>query len=222
MEKGTLNRHGTGSHPESTEEAAAAPFRTVRIRRDPPESERTGELRYWCSRFHDLGLAPVFRGRSLGNLSFRVREGENAFIITASGLALKQDLPVEAFVSVYGTADGGKAVLAGGTGDPSTESLLHFHVYEARREVMAIFHGHSREILKKADPLGLPATETAEPFGSMELVRSVLRVLGNHSFLILRKHGFLSLGRTMREAGEQAEAVLKSAGNLEERMPEET
>ena len=87
---------------------------------------------------------------------------------------------------------------------------------------MAIFHGHSREILKKADQLGLPATETAEPFGSMELVRSVLGVLGNHSFLILRKHGFLSLGRTMREAGERAEAVLNRAGSLEERMTEGT
>jgi len=56
----------------------------------------------------------------------------------------------------------------------------------------------------------------------MELVRSVLGVLGNHSFLILRKHGFLSLGRTMREAGERAEAVLNRAGSLEERMTEGT
>lgn len=221
MEKGTA-RHGTGSLREPEGEAAAAPFRTVRIRKDPPESEKTGELRYWCNRFHDLGLAPVFRGRSMGNLSFRIREGENAFVITASGLALKQDLAGEAFVSVYGTADGGKAVLAGGTGTPSSESLLHFHVYEARKDIMAIFHGHSREILKKADQLGLPATETAEPFGSMELVRSVLGVLGNHAFLILRKHGFLSLGRTMREAGERAEAVLNRAGSLEERMTEGT
>lgn len=85
---------------------------------------------------------------------------------------------------------------------------------------MAVFHGHSREILKKADLLGLPVTETAEPFGSMKLVQSVLRVLGNHSFLILRKHGFLSMGRTMRDAGEQAEAVLKRARNLENRTTE--
>lgn len=220
MEKELTGRSGNGHSAELMEESATAPFRTVKIRREPPQNEKIGELRYWCDRFHDLGLAPVYQGRSLGNLSFRVREGESTFVITASALTLKQDLPAEAFVSVYGTTDGGKAVLAGGTQDPSSESLLHFHVYETRREVMAVFHGHSREILKKADLLGLPVTETAEPFGSMKLVQSVLRVLGNHSFLILRKHGFLSMGRTMRDAGEQAEAVLKRARNLENRTTE--
>jgi len=35
-------------------------------------------------------------------------------------------------------------------------------------------------------------------------VRGVLDVLGNADFLIMKKHGFISLGRSMEEAGRRA------------------
>jgi len=167
------------------------------------------ELRWWCNRFHVLGLAPVYQGRSLGNLSFRLGNRGNAFVITASALALKENLPDDAFVTVYGVSDNDEhKILAEGGKPPSSESLLHFRVYERRQEIMAVFHGHSRDILKAAELLKLPVTRTAEPHGSAALAESVVEILGEHDFVILRKHGFLSLGRSMNEAGERAVEML--------------
>ena len=185
---------------------------------EPPRNHRIEELRNWCTRFHALGLAPVYQGHSLGNLSFRLRERENSFVVTASGLALKEKLPDDAFITVYGVSECQKTtLLTGGGKPPSSESLLHFHVYEKRQDIMAVFHGHSREILKTADHLNLPVTATAELFGSMALVQSVLEILGEHRFIILKRHGFLSLGRTMGEAGEQAVEMLNRSRETMER-----
>ena len=200
---------------ESPMEGTALRFSVERVHAGPPHHEGIPELKKWCTLFHTLGLASVYQDRSLGNLSFRLREKGNAFVITASGLALKENLSDDAFVLVYGVSeDGTPTIRTGGSRPPSSESLLHFHVYEKRPEIQAVFHGHSREILKAAEPLKLPVTSTAEPFGSMALVRSVLEILGDHRFVVLRRHGFLSLGRTMDEAGERAAEILKRSREI--------
>jgi L-fuculose-phosphate aldolase len=95
-------------------------------------------------------------------------------------------------------------VYASGTRDPSSESMLHFAIYRARMDVQAVFHGHSREILLCVNKLNLPETREKAPYGSIELVRSVMEVLGDADFVLIRKHGFVSLGETMKEAGERA------------------
>jgi len=199
-------------------EGTALPFSVERVHPGPPGHKGIPELKRWCTLFHTLGLASVYQGRSLGNLSFRLEEKGNAFIITASGLALKENLSDDAFVMVYGVSeDRTPTIRTGGSRPPSSESLLHFHVYEKRPEVRSVFHGHSREILKAAESLKLPVTPTAEPFGSMALVRSVLDILGDHRFVVLRRHGFLSLGRTLDEAGEQAVEILNRSRKILER-----
>jgi ribulose-5-phosphate 4-epimerase/fuculose-1-phosphate aldolase len=169
-----------------------------------PSDGRLEELKTWCAEFHRRNFAPPYGEFSQGNLSFRIRPDEDAFIISGSQVGWKDRLTDDKFVTVHGCDLEKGIVSATGTRDPSSESMLHYAIYRARKDVQAVFHGHSREILKCVNKLTLSETREKAPYGSIELVRSVLEVLGNANFILIRKHGFISLGETMKEAGERA------------------
>jgi ribulose-5-phosphate 4-epimerase/fuculose-1-phosphate aldolase len=57
----------------------------------------------------------------------------------------------------------------------------------------------------------LPVTEKEYESGTVELAKEVLKVLGDHKLIVLRNHGFVSLGNTMKEAGELALATLNQS-----------
>jgi L-fuculose-phosphate aldolase len=176
-------------------------FTTTFIDNHPPEDPAIEELKCWCLRFHERGLTPSYEGASLGNLSFRQEKGKDSFIITASGLELKENLTADAFVRVYACDHEREIVSAGGVREPSSESMLHFEIYKARSDINAIFHGHCPSILERAEEMCLPVTRREEPFGSISLVRRVLEMLGDHTFVVMRNHGFLALGADMESAG---------------------
>jgi len=178
-------------------------FRVEFVSRAVPADARLEELKAWCAEFHRRNFAPPYGEFSQGNLSFRLRPGEDAFIITGSQVGWKDRLADDRFVTVHGCDMERGIVYAGGARDPSSESMLHFAVYRARRDVQAVFHGHSREILRCA-PADIPETLETQPYGSLELARGVIDVLGNADFVILKRHGFISLGRSMEEAGKRA------------------
>jgi ribulose-5-phosphate 4-epimerase/fuculose-1-phosphate aldolase len=165
---------------------------------------RLEELKIWCAEFHRRNFAPPYGEFSQGNLSFRLRPGEDAFIITGSQVGWKDNLTDDRFVTVQNCDMEKGIVYASGTRDPSSESMFHFAIYRERKDIHAVFHGHSREILKCVNRLNLPETREKTPYGSIELVRGVMEVLGNANFILIRKHGFISLGATMHEAGERA------------------
>jgi len=102
-----------------------------------------------------------------------------------------------------------KIVHAIGKNKPSSESMLHYAIYAGRKEINAIFHGHSKEILKYGDKLGV-VTEKEMSYGSIELIEEVLKILDKNDFVILKNHGFLSLGKNMEEAGKLVLEKLES------------
>ena len=179
-------------------------FEVVFISSSPPEDERIAELKEWCLTFHKLGLSPAYNG-SCGNLSFR---RNNSFIITPSGVNFGK-IREDDFVEVKKCDLAKKIVYVIGKNKPSSESMLHYAIYEKRSEINAIFHGHSREILEHGEELGV-VTAREVPYGSVELLEEVLKILGKNNFIILKNHGFLSLGRSMEEAGEIALEKLRS------------
>jgi ribulose-5-phosphate 4-epimerase/fuculose-1-phosphate aldolase len=183
-------------------------FKVIFMSKSPPYDERVRELASWCRIFHSYGLTPIVEGRSMGNLSFRLHEGFNEFIITASGLGPKNDLSPECFVKVTKCDFNRRTVYVFGAKKPSSESLLHYRIYELRDDVNAIFHGHSEEILRGATDANLIQTKRWHPHGSLRLVRSVEEVLNKNNFIVMKGHGFLSLGGSMQEAGRQAIKIL--------------
>jgi L-fuculose-phosphate aldolase len=174
-------------------------FRTEFIDGQLVDDPRLTKLKHWCSEFHRLNLAPLYAGGSYGNLSFRVKPGFNEFVITASRLALKDNLSADAFILVSGVDLKQRVVRAHGRRVPSSESMLHHAVYAARPDINAVFHGHSTHFFT----LGLPETAKEEPYGSLALAQSVIPLITKHDLIVLKGHGFLSLGKDLDEAGRR-------------------
>lgn len=171
-----------------------------------PQDERIKQLSGWCFRFDESGLTPRLNGtgRSLGNLSFRLEPDIPGFVITGSTLDSKGKLVHDDFVKVLDTCPGKMLVRAEGKRDPSSESMMHYEIYKCRKDAGAIFHGHDKEITANAVMLGIPETGKEELPGTAELMREVMKILGKNNFIIMKNHGFLSLGKSMDEAGNLA------------------
>lgn len=181
-------------------------FNIIFVSAEIPSDARIEELKDWCERFQKNGLTPEIQGNYTGNLSFRSEEG---FIITASGLKSKENLSNDCFVYVKSYDEQSNTVYVEGKRQPSSEAVMHFLIYKAHEEVNAIFHGHNEAIIRNAENLKLPVTEKEHEAGSIELANEVLRALGDKNLIVIKNHGFISLGKTMKEAGKQALAALR-------------
>ncbi len=179
-------------------------FETVFLMHKPPEHHELHKLMHWCSVFHNEQLAPAHETGTAGNLSFRISPDRNAFCITGAGLNAKCHLKSSDFVIVEECDVENMKVYVNGTRFPSSESMMHFKIYETLPQVNAVFHGHYQEFLDQAGKIGLPVTEKVCDYGSQELIESIVPMLGQHNFFLIREHGFLSLGKSLDEAGGNA------------------
>jgi len=183
-------------------------FNTVFVSDSIPRDAKLGELKKWSKKFQESGLTPEVQGNFTGNLSFRSEDG---FVITASGLKDKEDLEDICFVYVKAYDEQDNTFFVEGQTKPSSESIMHHLIYKACGNVNAVFHGHNDTIISHAEELKLPVTEKEYESGTVELAKEVLKVLGDHKLIVLRNHGFVSLGNTMKEAGELALATLNQS-----------
>jgi len=186
-------------------------FKTIFISDELPEDKKIEELKNWCNQFHKNNLTPVRNGASTGNLSFRTEDG---FIITGTTLKTKENPSNDSFVFVENYDVYNNTFYADGKLEPSSESIMHYLIYNTRDDINAIFHGHDSSIVKNAEKLKLTVTKNEQPSGTMEVANEVLGVLGNNNFVVIKNGGFVSMGSSMKEAGEQAINILKKAQKL--------
>jgi len=186
-------------------------FNSVFVSAEVPRDPLVDELKEWCRRFQLSGLTPEFEGNYTGNLSFRA---EGGFVITASGLKSKENLTDDCFVYVKDYDEQGNTVYIEGKRFPSSEAVMHFLIYRARKDVNAVFHGHSDAIMRNAEKLGVPVTEKECESGTVELAKEAQKTLADGDFVVLRNHGFVSVGESMQEAGERALEMLKRSMRL--------
>lgn len=155
----------------------------------------------------------MIKGTS-GNVSARVAEG---ILITPSGMDYKllraEDI---CLLSLEGE------LLQGNK--PSSEAPLHLAVYNARDDVQALVHSHSRFSTVMASLCDtLPAVtvpgcefwpvksaEFALP-GSRELADSAVEALGDGTAVLLRHHGLLCVGSSLEKTLKAAEYVEENA-----------
>ena len=183
-------------------------FKTIFVSDEVPNDKNIEDLKYWCNQFHKNNLTLSREGASTGNLSFRSDDG---FIITATTLERKENLSNDCFVRVIKYDVYKNTIYAEGKQEPSCESIMHFLVYNTRDDINAIFHGHSKPISENAGKLGLVITENEEPPGTIELANEVLDVLGENNIIVIKNGGFVSFGKTIKEAGELALKIHKKA-----------
>ncbi len=178
-------------------------FEVTFLDKNPPKHNNLTYLLLWARKFAELGFAE----KNNGNLSFRTVDG---CIITGAGKNLA-NIRRNEFVEVVGFDISGRKpkVMCKGKIKPSSESIMHLAIYDRRPDVNAILHGHSDSILKAGEKLGIPMTEKEKPYGTVALVKEIFKILEKHKFILLKNHGFLSLGRTIDEAGSIALLVYK-------------
>ncbi len=197
------------------EKYSGVKFKTIFKEKKKIEHKGIEKLMTWGEKFVELNLAPKIEGGFAGNLSFRTLHG---FIITASGANLSE-LNDNDFVEVIDADVNLKQIFVCGLKKPSSESFLHHAIYTKRTDINAVFHGHDQITLKFGDKLNFPITEREQPYGSMELADEVVKILNmNCNYFLIKEHGFISLGKTMDEAGN--EAIGQHKGVIELNRPD--
>ena len=177
------------------------------------------ELIGWGEKLSKLGCIPTYPNpenpviiSSAGNLSARIGD---RFIITAAGSNLGV-LTKKDFIEIINIDIHSRQIDVNGTEEPSSETMLHYSIYQKRNDVQVIFHGHNQQLLVHCKNLGLRSTKEFHPYGTLELMESVCEVLGkDDTILIMKDHGFLSFGKTCQQAGENIIQVLSEIKNIE-------
>ena len=195
-----------------SESYSGVKFSTVFLNREIPQHPLLDELKSWCHLFHEKGLAPPYPGGSYGNLSFRT--GAHSFIITGTCIGLKDVISNDCFVEVTSCDAAKKEVCVNGLRAPSSESFMHWLLYETRPDMNAVFHGHNELLVKNAAILGIPETPQELPYGTPELAENMSAILRSSTFGMMKGHGFVVLGTDMPQAGNLALSWLKKAEEI--------
>jgi len=177
------------------------------------------QLIEWGEKLSKLGCIPKYphpehpeKTSSAGNLSARIGD---RFLITAAGSNLGA-LTKKDFIEIINIDIPSRQIDVNGTEEPSSETMLHYSIYQKRNDAQVIFHGHNQHLLAHCSQLGLKSTKKWYPYGTLELMESVCEVLGkDDTILIMKDHGFLSFGKTCQQAGENIIRVLSEIKNIE-------
>jgi len=188
-------------------------FTTIFAGSEIPHHSKLVELKKWCRIFHAINLAPPYSGGSYGNLSFRIERGNINFIITGTQIGMKDDLSDDKFVEITDCDLSKKSVTVKGTREPSSETMLHFSVYRKFPNVNAVFHGHSPELIAESMKLDIPTTKEKQEYGTVALVKSVIKIIEHNNIIIMKDHGFIAVGKNMKETGNLVLECLEKTEN---------
>jgi len=149
-----------------------------------------------------------------GNLSIFNRQ-ENLIAIKPSGVPY-QSMRAQDVVVLRPDGERVDGVLK-----PSSETKFHLAIYHARPDVDAILHSHQVHATTIACMgIELPAVHYLlafsgdkvplapyATFGTQALSDNILSVLGNYKACLLENHGLITLGASLDEAFDTAEAL---------------
>lgn len=184
----------------------------VELKEGKRDTSNASELIEWCRALYQMGLASGFGKEVAGNISCRTKRG---FLITPSGQNFSK-ITIEQLVEVIEVNEETHRIKALGIINPSSEAFLHAGIYNARKDVNAILHGHNKIITAHARELGIVETGREQPYGTVALRNEVLKILDNNNVLQMKNHGFITLGASLEKAGERARELCKKAN---ERIP---
>lgn len=172
-------------------------FKTVFLKQQVPITDKSRQLVNWFRRFSKNNLSPEYDHGSSGNLSFRYKKG---FIIKATKTYFNSIQPQDlVFVRSFDFSK--LTAYVEGKGEPSTELQLHKLIYDARKDINAVFHIHDPYIMKLAEAHGIPVTGVTNS-GTREIGEDVLRVIDDKHLVVMKDHGVVSVGKTIDEAGQ--------------------
>lgn len=187
---------------------------------EPLPAELWNELNIWRDQMFTVGLIGKdpnrYKGCSYGNVSQRLKPGDDAFIICGTQTGGIPLLNEQHYVTVDACDFNHNRVSAHGPIKPSSESLTHGIIYQSDPSIHFILHAHSPDIWQLRHHLALPCTSSDAEYGTQEMVEEVRQLLNNdavkngHIFAMDgHEDGIISFGET----GEIAAGVLFSVLN---------
>jgi L-fuculose-phosphate aldolase len=159
----------------------------------------------------DYGVK-IFKGGLVhgtgGNLSLRVGNEGNLYLITPSGMDYEKIVQDDIVVMDM------NGDIVEGNKKPSIEHAMHREVYKSRKDVKAIVHTHPLySTALSITGQSLPEIESTIVFmggtieiaefarhGSLELAMNVVKALGDRKAVLLANHGQLAVGESLSEA----------------------
>tara|TARA_B100000579_G_scaffold366475_1_gene326334 strand:+ start:1210 stop:1824 length:615 start_codon:yes stop_codon:yes gene_type:complete len=166
------------------------------------------ELSAWRNLLRELGLLGKISGRygglSYGNISQRHEFG---FLISGTQTGKLEALsPGDfAFCETWDLAR--NKVCAKGRVKPSSESLSHASIYDAKSCITCAFHVHSPDIWRNSAELGIATTDSSITYGTPDMAREVQDLvlnMGSYGIFSMGGHedGVFTYGRSLPEAGQ--------------------
>ena len=174
--------------------------------KEGPPPPGTQELSLWRDKLYRLKLVGAYPdGISFGNLSCRFECG---FIITGSGTGALSRLSPDNFAFIERWDIKKNLLECSGPCKASSESLTHAALYQARKDIGAVIHVHSKE-LWEAFLNRIPTTEPEAEYGTPEIALAVKKLAEKDSpepggIIAMGGHreGLLIYAATLQEAGE--------------------
>jgi hypothetical protein len=185
------------------------------------------ELKKWRQEFYNLKLiGSDQKGTGFGNVSMRLEEGSNDFIITATRTGGLPSLTEKDFVVV--TDFNYQENLAfikrekGSNAEPSSETPTHHRFYIEQQRINGVIHVHNKafwEHLLHKDKV--PATAEGVEYGTVAMAMEISRLLKDPSvwkrqMIVMAGHegGIISFGTSLDEAGT---VLMKEFGRFKQR-----
>lgn len=187
---------------------------------EPLPAETFRELNIWRDQMFTVGLIGKdpdrYDGYNYGNVSQRLKPGEDAFIICGSQTGGIPLLNEQHYTTVDSCDFSSNRIYAHGPIKPSSESLTHGIIYQSDPSIQFVLHVHSPHIWQHRHLLSIPCTSANAEYGTPEMVQEVRRLLDDntikdgHIFAMDgHEDGIVSFGPT----GEIAAGVLISVLN---------
>jgi ribulose-5-phosphate 4-epimerase/fuculose-1-phosphate aldolase len=161
------------------------------------------ELNAWRNLLWRIGVIGQddtrYDGLSYGNLSLRLN-GES-FWVTGTQTGHLPHLTADHYAYVRQARPEENYLQAEGPLPPSSEALTHAAIYRAAPKVGCVAHGHSPEIWRHAETLGLTCVAEAIAYGTPAMAQAVSAIAETNperGIIVMRGHldGLLTYGRT--------------------------
>lgn len=164
-------------------------FKTILTQGSLSNLELAGSLVEASHKLNELDLTP----ENAGNLSVRTEKG---MLITIGGKN-KGELTTEDITEV--TEFDGATAHAVGNQEPSSETPMHWLIYQKYPSVNAVIHVHDQKIVDNAEKLGLPLTGETH-YGTDEQAQMVLDKLDEGDYVVIREHGIVTVAENLDDA----------------------
>ncbi|PIK13925.1 class II aldolase/adducin family protein [Halobacteriovorax sp. JY17] len=167
------------------------------------------EIESWRKKLFKLNLIGEYPTEKVGfgNMSKIIRWNDQAeFIITGTQTGKYENLTGEHYTLVNGYDLEAMKLKQVGPLEASSEALTHAAVYEANRDITAVFHIHNTTIWERMIEENYDATPKDVPYGTIEMANCVGQLIAGKSsgLIVMKGHqdGVIAYSKSMDQCGK--------------------